>query len=97
MAAGLPVVATNVGGTPEAVQDGKNGLLIPPGDPCAIADAVCRFLDDRALSRRLGNTASRSVAERYSMLRVAESTTRIYESMLENTRPAAARQSLKPV
>jgi len=97
MAAGLPVVATNVGGTPEAVQDGENGFLIRPGDPCAIADAVCRLLDEPALARRLGDTASRSVAERYAMLRVAESTTRIYESMLENSRPASGRQSLNPV
>jgi glycosyltransferase involved in cell wall biosynthesis len=97
MAAGLPVVASRVGGTGEAVEDGENGLLVPPSDPHAIADAVCRLLDGPSLALRLGHAAHRSVAERYSMNRVAESTSRIYEALLEHDSAASTRTSLNPI
>ncbi|MDX1691960.1 MAG: glycosyltransferase family 4 protein [Acidimicrobiia bacterium] len=54
MAASLPVVATTVGGTPEMVVDGETGILVPPSDPGALADAVGRLFDDGALRARLG-------------------------------------------
>ena len=54
MGAGLPVIATAVDGTPEVVEDGETGLLVPPADPAALARAVVRLLDDRALAVRLG-------------------------------------------
>jgi glycosyltransferase involved in cell wall biosynthesis len=82
MAAGVPVVATRVGGTTEAVQDGQNGLLVPPGDPAALADAVCRLLDAPALASRLGQAGRRSV-ERFSMSRMVESTSLLYQALLE--------------
>lgn len=53
MAAGVPVVSTNVGGVPYIVQDGLNGLLVPPGDPQAMAQALERVLGDAALWHRL--------------------------------------------
>jgi glycosyltransferase involved in cell wall biosynthesis len=54
MAQGRPVVATSVGGTPELVVDGETGLLVPPGDVDALAEALRRLLADSALARRLG-------------------------------------------
>jgi glycosyltransferase involved in cell wall biosynthesis len=54
MAAGLPVVASSVGGVPELVADGETGLLVPPGDPAAMAAALGRLLEDVDLRRRLG-------------------------------------------
>jgi glycosyltransferase involved in cell wall biosynthesis len=54
MAAGLPVVASDVGGVAEAVADGETGLLVPPGDPAALAEAVGRLLGDVELRQRLG-------------------------------------------
>jgi glycosyltransferase involved in cell wall biosynthesis len=54
MAAGLPVVASDVGGVPEAVVDGETGLLVPPGDPASLAAAIERLLEDASLRRRLG-------------------------------------------
>ncbi len=54
MAAGLPVVATAVGGTPEVVLDGQTGLLVAPGDPSALADALLVLLADRCLAERFG-------------------------------------------
>jgi glycosyltransferase involved in cell wall biosynthesis len=54
MAAGAPVVATRVGGTPEAVEDGVNGLLVPPADVPALAQAICSLLADPVRADRLG-------------------------------------------
>ncbi len=65
MAAGLPVIATAVGGLPEVVTDGVNGLLIPPQDPEALAQALARLLDDPALAKKLGENARRHVEEKF--------------------------------
>jgi glycosyltransferase involved in cell wall biosynthesis len=81
MAAGVPVVATRVGGMTEAVRDGENGLLVPPADPDALADAVCRLLDAPTLAGRLAKAGRQSV-ERYSMDRMVESTACLYERLL---------------
>src|SRR4051794_13786442 len=64
MAAGLPVVATDVGGVAESVVDGETGLLVPPGDPAGLAAALDRLLTDGALRLRLG-AAGRERARRH--------------------------------
>ena len=61
LAVGTPVVATSVGGVPEIVRDGENGLLVPPGDPAALAAALRRFLGDAELRERLRAGAAPSV------------------------------------
>jgi glycosyltransferase involved in cell wall biosynthesis len=66
MAAARPVVATSVGAVPEMIEDGRHGLLVPPGDPATLAGAVARLLSDRPLARRLGLGARQRAAERYS-------------------------------
>ncbi|MFQ5766358.1 MAG: glycosyltransferase family 4 protein [Acidobacteriota bacterium] len=58
---GLPVVATAVGGIPGVIESGRNGLLVPPGDPQALADAMQRILADPALARRLAEEAQASL------------------------------------
>jgi glycosyltransferase involved in cell wall biosynthesis len=62
LAVGTPVVATAAGGVPEVVHDGGNGLLVPPNDPRALADAMRSLLDDDALRARLAAGAKPSVA-----------------------------------
>jgi glycosyltransferase involved in cell wall biosynthesis len=64
MAAGTPVVATDVGGVAEAVHDGETGLLVAPEDPGALADALARVLLDEGLAERLRTAAAALVAER---------------------------------
>ena len=61
LAVGTPVLATAVGGVAEVVRDGKNGLLVPPGDPSALAAAIERFAGDEGLRRRLRAAAAPSV------------------------------------
>jgi glycosyltransferase involved in cell wall biosynthesis len=63
MAAGVPVVASGVGGVPELVVDGETGLLVPPGDVAALADALRNLLRDKGLRDRMG-AAGRARVER---------------------------------
>jgi len=69
LAVGTPAIATNVGGVAEIVTDGENGLLVAPGDPAALADAIRRFLSDDELRARLSAAAAPS-AERFSPDRI---------------------------
>ncbi len=66
MAAARPVVATAVGATPEVLRDGVDGLLVPPGDAEALASAIRRLTEDRALALRLATSARRRATTRYS-------------------------------
>ncbi|MFL5919006.1 MAG: glycosyltransferase family 4 protein [Gaiellaceae bacterium] len=59
---GRPAVASRVGGIPDLVEDGRNGILVEPGDSAALADALVRILTDRALAERLAGTAHASAA-----------------------------------
>jgi glycosyltransferase involved in cell wall biosynthesis len=71
LAVGTPVIGTAVGGVPEVVHDGENGLLVPAGDADALADAIRRFVSDGALQERLRAAAAPSV-ERYAPERILE-------------------------
>jgi len=86
MAAGRPVVATNVVGTRSIVQDGLNGLLVPLGDPDSLATALATLLRDEQLRRRLALQASRDVATHWTHTAVAQRTSDIYEILLERNR-----------
>ncbi len=83
MAAGAPLVATRVGGTPEAIEDGVSGLLVPPGDPRAMASAICRLLEDPVRAGKLGQAARRLINERYSMERMVTRTEQLYYALLD--------------
>lgn len=83
MAAGLPLVATNVGGNPELVEQGVNGLLVPVMDHDALAAAISTILSDPGLARRFGEASRRLCEEQFSMSKMAQATQRIYLSELE--------------
>lgn len=74
-----PVVATAVGGLPEAVEDGRTGLVVPPADEGALADAIVRLLGDPALRRRMGVAGREKLEAEWSAASVAERTLRVYE------------------
>lgn len=66
MARGLPVIATPVGGLPELIEDGVNGLLVPPGDPQALARAILKLADDQEGRDALGRAARETILARHS-------------------------------
>jgi L-malate glycosyltransferase len=66
MVAGVPSIATNVGGIPELIEHNRNGLLVAPGDAAALADAVIALIEDDARARSLGRAARETILERYS-------------------------------
>jgi glycosyltransferase involved in cell wall biosynthesis len=82
MAAGKPVVATAVGGNPEAVVDGETGLLVPPGDGRALAEAIGWLLDRPEQAAGFGRAARRRVAERFELSRMVKQYETVYDSLL---------------
>lgn len=83
MAAGVPVVATRVGGTPEVVEDGATGLLVPPRDPGALAEGIYRLLMTPDLAHRFSLAGREHVAKRFSIERMVRETEALYTSLLE--------------
>jgi colanic acid/amylovoran biosynthesis glycosyltransferase len=79
-AAGLPVVATRVGGIPEAVEEDETALLVPPRDPTALADALTRLLQDSTLRERLGRNG-RNYARQFDIALVGSRLIDIYGSL----------------
>ena len=77
-AAGVPVVATAVGGIKETVVDGETGLLVPPGDPEALAAAIRWVLEHPAEAGHIADEARRRAVERYSLQRMIDETLALY-------------------
>lgn len=78
----LPVVASRVGGLSEVVVDGVTGLLVPPADPAALAEALLRLLDDDELCRRMGEAGYRRVRSLYSLEQLRPQLLKFYQSIL---------------
>lgn len=81
-AAGVPVVATKVGGVVEIIEDGKTGLLVMPKDPYAMAQAVLKMLHDREFAQRTVEAAQQRIDERYTIKHMAEATLDVYREVL---------------
>lgn len=81
MAAGVPVVATRVGGVPELVEDGVSGLLVEPGRPEQIAAAIGELLADPDRARELGSAGRRIAGERFSVERMVGETVALYDEL----------------
>jgi L-malate glycosyltransferase len=90
MAAGLPVVASNVGGIPELVEDGRTGHLVQPGDATALADSVIALLQQPQRLEEFGRAARRKVEQSYSFDRMVGQFEDLYERKL-----AARRQAIR--
>lgn len=84
MCAGLPVIATNVGGSPEAVVDCKTGLLVPPAQPEAIAEAIVSLVQDDELRRRLGQASAARARAYFSMDECVSRYDHLYRAVLAN-------------
>jgi len=81
MACGAPIVATTAGAYPEVIEDGVSGLLVPPGDARALADAIERVLGDRALQQRLGLEGRRRIVDHFSWRQTAAQTLALYQQV----------------
>ena len=82
MALGKPVVVTNVGGLPEVVEDGVTGLVVPPRDPEALADAVVVLLGDPELRARMGAAGRERFLERFTVERMTDAHLELYAELL---------------
>lgn len=82
MAARLPVVATAVGGTPELITHNETGLLVPPQNPEALAEAISQLLDHPEQAAQMGQNGRQRAAEQFTIERMVEQTEALYERLL---------------
>ena len=82
MAAGVPIVASAVGGIPDQIRHEGEGLLVPPGDPAALGDAVLKLLRDPGLARRMGASGCRKVTTVFSHAEMVARTENVYRAAL---------------
>jgi len=92
--AGLPIIATAVGGIPEVVRDGSTGLLVPSEDVGAIVSSTLRLLRDRELARRLGENARRLAESEFSVDSMVEGNLRVYHECLHGVSWASEPQEV---
>jgi glycosyltransferase involved in cell wall biosynthesis len=85
MAAGKPVIATNGGGVPEIVENGKTGILVPMGDVEAMAHAVCRILSDPVLANELGARAKERIEKDFTIQQTARKVEDVYQQILQRS------------
>lgn len=79
----IPVIASNVGGVPDTVVDGKTGFLVPPKDPAAIAAAVIELIEKPGLRLRMGRAGRKFVAENYEWNENASRMEKLYDSIVQ--------------
>jgi glycosyltransferase involved in cell wall biosynthesis len=87
-ACAVPVVSSDIAGYRDVMTD-ETGLLVPPGEPAALAEAVVTLLEDEELRRRLGAAARVVAVERYSWSSIAERLSDVYRLVVELARRAA--------
>jgi glycosyltransferase involved in cell wall biosynthesis len=81
MAAGRAIVATRVGASERLIEDGVHGLLVPPGDEAALADAIGRLADDAGLRVRLGSAARRRAERDHGRQAMVRRFERFYQGL----------------
>ncbi|GJL65082.1 MAG: glycosyl transferase [Nitrospirales bacterium] len=92
MAAGLPVIASNVGGVPAIVQDGQTGLLVPPGNSDALAEALERYLQSPEWANMIGAAAQEYISTRFDVSSMVRGVESVYdEALIEHAKVGAAK------
>jgi glycosyltransferase involved in cell wall biosynthesis len=87
MAAGVPVVVTDVGGNPELVEDGVTGFIVPPREPETLAERIIAILEEPPLAARMGRAARERALDRFSVDVMVGRTTEFYEEAIERAVP----------
>lgn len=88
MAMGRPVIGSAIGGIPEIIDHGVNGLLVPPGDPQALAAAISYLVGNAEERRRMGEAGRQKFHEKFELERCCRSLLSLYESLLASERAA---------
>ena len=89
MAAGVPIVATDVGGNRQAVHEGQNGFLVPSENPAALAQAIRRLIDDETLRTQFSRQARQLFEQHFTIGRMVEQYDRVYKQCLARRRKAS--------
>jgi len=82
MAMGKPVVATNIGGIPEIIDDGLNGFLVPPNEPKSLADKIAYLLDNKDKAKEMGAMGRKKVVEEFADFKQIEHIEKVYQDIL---------------
>ena len=77
-----PVIGTRIGGIQYVIEDGETGLLVPPKDPGALADAIIKVLQDKDLARKMGENGRKLVEENYTWEKAVEMTEKVYRRII---------------
>lgn len=83
MAAGLPMVVTDVGGNGEAVLDGETGFVVPPQNPASLGDAILKLAGDPALRQRMGAAGRERIANKFSIESCVQAYVQLYDGLIE--------------
>lgn len=89
MSMAKPMVSTAVGGIPDVIVEGENGMLVPKENPQALADKLTQVLQDKALADKLGTAARQTIEERYSSDSMHQQILELYQSILEKSKQPA--------
>jgi glycosyltransferase involved in cell wall biosynthesis len=84
----VPPIVTNTGGSPELVENGVSGLVVPPGDAAALTEAMLRLYHDPDLRRRIGQAARRRIETHFNSARTVEQTLTLYRELLGSQSPS---------
>jgi glycosyltransferase involved in cell wall biosynthesis len=87
MVAGTAIVASAAGGIPEAITDGREGILVPPGDLQALTSGLRRLLDDHTLRDEFGKAAARRAREEFTVEVMADQYLTLYSQMIDRASP----------
>ena len=83
MATSKPIVATNVGGNKELVIDGVTGILVPPGDPYSLSEAIHKLIKDRKTREQMGLSARKYVEKHFSVIDMVRKTEELYDNLIK--------------
>lgn len=97
LAAGKAVIASEVGAIPDVIRHGATGLLVPPGDVDALADALCLLIEDEGARQRLGQSGRELVREAYDFERTVQQYDDLYQSVLEKAGMLRAERAASPM
>jgi glycosyltransferase involved in cell wall biosynthesis len=81
MATGLPLVATDIGGNPELVQNGRTGFLVEPNNAEQLAGGILRLVEDRDLAKKMGKAGREALGKKFSVKKMLDETREMYESL----------------